>query len=1148
MQRKSNNFVHLHVHSEYSLLDGYCKIKNAVKKAKMLDMPALSITDHGVMYGIMDFYKECKKNDIKPIIGCEVYIAPNSRFKKEGKEDSNAFHLVLLAENNKGYKNLINLVTRGFTEGFYYKPRIDLEILNQYSEGLIALSACLAGEIPQLILSEKLDKAYEKAEQYKEVFGKENFFLELQDHGIHDQRKVNNSLIQISKELDIPLIATNDVHYTSKQDASIHDVLLCIQTGKTLQDDDRMKFPSEEFYLKSYEEMRKLFGEIPQALENTISISERCNVEFDFGEHHLPDYQVEEGYNKISFLKKLCYEGLYERYSNVTDELEKRLEYELEIINQMGFPGYFLIVWDLVNYSKQKGIFVGPGRGSAAGSLVSYVLKITDIDPIKYDLLFERFLNPERVTMPDIDIDFCFERRGEVIEYLAQKYGSEKVSQIITFGTMAAKAAIRDVGRVLGIPLGEVDKVAKLIPNEIGITIELALEKNLELKELYESKKEINKLLDIASSLEGVPRHASTHAAGVVIAKKELTEYLPLQKTSEGTITTQLPMTTVEEIGLLKMDILGLRTLTVIGYALNLINDNIGINLKIDELPLDDKKAFNLLSSGNTMGVFQLESAGMRNILKNLKPEKFEDIIALVALYRPGPLGSGMVDDFIQRKHGVKDISYLHPKLEAILKDTYGVILYQEQVMKIASELGGFSLGEADLLRRAMGKKKPEIIAGLRKQFIDGAVKNNIDKNISEEIFDLMEYFAGYGFNKSHSAAYALVAYETAYLKYYFPVEFMAALLTSIMNNPDKVPVYIEECKRMGIEILPPNVNESKIDFTVIKNKIRFGLAAVKNVGINAIKEIIRSRESEGRFLSLQDFCEKVDLSIVNKRVIESLIKCGAFQNTNIKRAQAIDILDKVLDLAHIRQEEKNSGQISLFDVTGNREDFEGSITIPDREEYSIMQILGMEKETLGFYISGHPVTYYEANLKSQVSNNLEELNSQMDGKIVKIGGAIKSLKRSVTKKGEAMAYLSLEDLTGSVETLVFPRVYKEYFDILKEDKVILVKGRVSYQDNIKIFAEKLEELNEDNNKKIVICISDICDSSQFIKIRNILGNHPGTLPVYIYFKNSGKKIIVSNKLWVENSDILINNLEKIQEVQEVKLINLINNKILLNK
>ncbi|MBZ4686749.1 MAG: DnaE [Clostridiales bacterium] len=1133
-----NGFVHLHVHSEYSLLDGYAKITLAVKEAKEKGMPALSITDHGVMYGTIDFYKECKKNEIKPIIGCEVYVARRSRFHKEGKRDDNSFHLVLLAENNQGYKNLLKLVSAGFTEGFYYKPRVDLELLEKHSEGLIALSACLAGEIPQLIIQERLEEAYQKASQYKDIFGENNFYLELQDHGLSEQRKVNRVLVEMSKKLGIPLVATNDVHYTKKEDAKIHDVLLCIQTGKTLQDEERMKFATSEFYLKSADEMRLLFGEIPDALTNTVKIAERCNVEFDFGELHLPDYQVPEGYDKQSYLEKLCHDGLKKRYSKITPEIKERLQHELRIIKQMGYPGYFLIVWDLVNFARKKGILVGPGRGSAAGSLVAYVLGITNIDPLKYDLLFERFLNPERVTMPDIDIDFCFERRGEVIEYLSKKYGSDRVSQIITFGTMAAKAAVRDVGRVLGIPLGEVDKVAKLIPNELGITISRALEMSIELKELYESDYRIKELLDMARSLEGTPRHASTHAAGVVIAKEELTNYLPLQKASDGPITTQFPMTTVEEIGLLKMDILGLRTLTVIGYVFDLIRKNWGVDLNIDDIPLDDPKTFALLASGNSMGVFQLESEGMRNILKNLKAEKFEDIIAMVALYRPGPLGSGMVDDFIQRKHGKKKISYLHPALEPILADTYGVILYQEQVMKIASELSGFTLGEADLLRRAMGKKKPEIIAGMRKQFINGAVENNVDAEVAGKIFDLMEYFAGYGFNKSHSAAYALVAYLTAYLKAHYPVEFMAALLTSIMNNPDKVPVYIEECKRMGIEILPPDVNESNVDFTVWKDKIRFGLAAVKNVGTGAIKTIISARQEKGKFTSLEDFCEKVDLSVVNKRVMESLIKCGAFNSLGIRRSQAMIILDTVLELGQRRQAELKQGQMSLFDMIGNREDMGWYIEIPDIEEYSSSQILAMEKETLGFYISGHPITSYEANLRSQVSHNLEEITPEIDGRIVTVGGVINRLRRSVTKKGEAMAYMTIEDLTGSMDILVFPRVYSQYVHLLKEDSVVLLKGRVSYRDEeLKIFAEKIKLLDEDDGRKVVIVVSDSCDSDQLAGIKKAVSEFPGSVPVYIQFPKLKKAVVVNKKFWVDISGDILSSLEKLQGVKKVSII-----------
>lgn len=1134
----NESFVHLHVHTEYSLLDGCAKINDLVEKAKEKGMPAVALTDHGVMYGAVEFYKSCREAGIKPIMGCEIYVSPRSRFKKEGKLDDNPFHLVLLAENMEGYENLIKLVSIGFTEGFYYKPRVDAEVLSKHSKGLIALSGCLSGEIPRFILEDRMQDAYKKASQYNEIFGEGNFFLELQDNKISEQEKVNKALIGISYELDIPLVATNDVHYINQTDAKIHDVLLCIQTGKTLHDEERMKFPTDEFHLKSFEEMQLSFKETSEALKNTSHIAERCNVEFSFGKHYLPDYEVPKGYDKQTYLEKLCFQGLENRYNEITSDIKERLEYELGIINQMGYPGYFLIVWDLVKFACERGIIVGPGRGSAAGSLVAYSLGITNVDPLKYDLIFERFLNPERVTMPDIDIDFCYEKRGEVIGYLSEKYGSERVAQIITFGTMAAKAAVRDVGRVLGIPLGDVDKVAKLIPNELGITIKDALELSSELQELYSNDETVKELLDTASSLEGTSRHASTHAAGVVISKKELTEYLPIQKSSEGTITTQFPMNIVEELGLLKMDILGLRTLTVVGNVLNLIYENRSKKINIEEISLEDPLPYEMLSRGESMGVFQLESQGMRNILKNLKPESFKEIIALVALYRPGPLGSGMVEDFIQRKYDEKKISYIHPKLEYILKETYGVILYQEQVMKIANELAGFSLGEADLLRRAMGKKKPEIISSLKKQFVEGAEKNEINKETAEKIFGLVEYFAGYGFNKSHSAAYAMISYQTAYLKAYYPVEFMAALLTSIMNNPDKLTLYIEECRKMKIEILPPDVNESSIDFTVSGNKIRFGLAAVKNVGTSAIKAIIESRGKEGRFTSLEDFCEKVDLSVVNKRVVESLIKCGAFQSLGLKRSQALAVMDSVLEIGQKRQEDKKRGQLSLFDLTGG-DDYKGwSLQIPNIEEYTNHEILAMEKETLGFYVSGHPVSSYTANLKSQVSYNLEEITPDFDGKNVSIGGVIKNLKKSITKRGEPMAYLVLEDLTASMEVLVFPRIYNQFGQYLYEDKVIVVSGRVNLQDEeLKIYTEKINEVERDSEKRLVIFLSDKCDPMELEEIKEVISKFPGSIPVYIQFPRANKMIVAGKKFWVEVSEDLFELLKNFNSIQRVSVV-----------
>jgi len=1120
-----HEFVHLHTHTEYSLLDGAARIESLVKKAKDVGMKALAITDHGVMYGVIDFYKACLSQGIRPILGCEVYVAPHSRFDRRPQIDDNQYHLVLLAENEVGYKNILKLVSLGFTEGFYYKPRVDRELLAQHSEGVIALSACLAGEISQAILNRNLKEAENAALFYKEIFGPDNFFLEIQDHGIAEQKEVNHYLLTLSKKLAIPLVATNDIHYINKSEANIHDVLLCIQTGKTLNDTERMRFPTDEFYLKTAEEMWQLFGYIPEALDNTVQIAERCEVKLEFGKLHLPNYEVPEGHTVDSYLEELCRKGINERYHPVTEEVLKRLNYELEIIKQMGYSGYFLIVWDMIHFARSKGIYVGPGRGSAAGSIVAYALGITNIDPLKYDLLFERFLNPERVTMPDIDTDFCYERRGEVIEYLTKKYGSDHVAQIITFGTMAAKAAIRDVGRVMNIPIGEVDKIAKLIPNELGITIERALEVSPELQELAKDPK-YNQLLQTAQAIEGMPRHASTHAAGVVIAKDRLDNYVPLQKAGDSGVVTQFPMQTVEEIGLLKMDVLGLRTLTVIGKALELIKDNQGKELKLEELPLDDQATYDLLSMGDSIGVFQLESTGMRAILKNLRPERLEDIIALVALYRPGPLGSGMVEDFIARKHGEIPVTYLHPKLEPILQDTYGIILYQEQVMRIASELAGFSLGQADLLRRAMGKKKPEILAAQKESFLKGAIQNGVDEKIAVEIFDLMAYFAGYGFNKSHSAAYALLAYQTAFLKVHYPVEFMTALLSSVMGTTDKVTVYIEECHRLGIEVLQPDVNESLTDFTIQDGKIRFGLAAVKNVGTGAIDSIIEARK-DGPFTSLVDFCQRVDLRQVNRRVLESLIRCGAFSSLGIYRSRLLYMLDTAIENAQRIQEDRRKGQLSLFDFGG----LANSVTMeePPIEEFSKEDLLAMEKETLGFYISGHPLDKYRLLLTGLVTQ-ISDLSETQDGSTVKLGGIIAALKRTVTKKGETMAYFTLEDTSGSIDVLVFPKNYQNFSSVLEPDKPVLVSGRLSFTDDEKkVFAEDIKLLPQGEvvYKALEILVRNN-NEQQLEKIKKLLLANHGSTPVRLCFPTVRKKIELMDKFWVSPNLKLKESLEKI--------------------
>lgn len=1140
------SFVHLHNHTCYSLLDGACKIPDLIARARELGMGALAITDHGVMYGIMEFYKEAKKQGIKPIIGCEVYVAPRSyRDKAVGMDDSPS-HLVLLAKDQQGYQNLIKLVSIAWLEGFYYKPRVDKELLRKYSKGLIALSACLAGEIPTLLLQGKEEAARETALEYEQIFGKGNFYIELQDHGLTEQRKVIAGLVGISENTGIPLVATNDVHYIKKEDAPLQDIMLCIQTGKTVLERDRLRFETEEFYLKSEEEMKLLFGDYPESLTNPAKIAERCQVDFVFGENHLPEYQVPPGYNEDTYLEKLCRIGLDKRYKDMVGEKHQtRLDFEIQTIKKMGYSGYFLIVWDFINYAKEKGIYVGPGRGSAAGSIVSYCLGITDIDPLKYDLLFERFLNPERVSMPDIDIDFCFERRGEVIEYVVGKYGSDRVAQIITFGTLAARAAIRDAGRAMGVPLALVDKVAKLVPMELGMTIKRARETSPDLVKIAREDSAVNDLLLTAQALEGMPRHVGTHAAGVVISQKPLTDYLPLQRTAEGLASTQFDKDTVEEIGLLKMDLLGLRTLTVINKAVELITRRPGHEIDLDRIPLDDSKTFNLLSDGDTVGVFQLESSGLRAILRDLKPQSFEDIIALVALYRPGPLGSGMVEDFIKRRHNEVEVFYLHSALEAILKPTYGVIIYQEQVMRIASDLAGFSLGEADLLRRAMGKKKPDIIAGLRKQFIEGAMNKEVQGEIAGKIFDLMEYFAGYGFNKSHSAAYALIAYQTAYLKAHYPVEFMAALLTSVMESKDRVPFYIEECKQMKIEILPPDVNESGVNFLVSGVGIRFGLAAIKQVGYQAIEAILEERKT-GRFISLQDFCERVDLSQINRRVIENLIKAGAFSSINASRAQLLEILHLCLEQGLAWQHQMNSNQLSFFDLTEQKESFSPAISLPKVRDHTQDEILQMEKEVLGLYLSGHPLTRHQHVYANKISHTIDELNQASDGDMVITAGLLAAIKRSVTKRGETMAYCILEDLTGNLEVLVFPKNLTKYNELLKTDQPVLVKGRLSLQeDRPKLMLEEMAPLDISNEKtekgpKLYLKMpSGAREDDMYYLLRPILERYVGSTPLFLYFPEPNKRLVkCEEKYWVRITDELLSALKSVLSSEAVSVVN----------
>ncbi|MEG6616489.1 DNA polymerase III subunit alpha [Peptococcaceae bacterium 1198_IL3148] len=1117
---KENQFVHLHLHSEYSLLDGAARIKQVVKTAKELGMPALAITDHGAMFGVIDFYKECQRAGIKPILGCEVYVAPRTMYDRIPKVDDQLYHLVLLAENEVGYRNLIKLVSEAYTKGFYYKPRVDKQALSAHANGLIALSGCIAGEVAAHAIAGKHQRARQAAAEYRDIFGAGNFFLELQDHGFPEQKIANKELIAISKDLGLPLVVTNDVHYTLSEHAKIQDVLMCIQTGKTVDQQDRMKFSSTQLYLKSGQQMAAAFPGHPEALLNTIKIAERCQVQLDFSQMHLPHYAVPEGHSTESYLEYLCCQGAEKLYGQLTADVKNRLEHELNIIKQMGFAAYFLIVWDFVNYAKSKHIPVGPGRGSAAGSIVAYSLGITNIDPLKYGLLFERFLNPERLSMPDIDIDICQERRGEVIDYVVKKYGAERVAQIITFGTMAARAAIRDVGRALNMPYSYVDKIAKMIPPELNVTIEKALSQSTALRELYQTDEEARRLIDTASVLEGMPRHASTHAAGVVISKEPLTNYLPLYRTSDGVVTTQFPMVTVEELGLLKMDLLGLRNLTVIQETIDLLALN-NIAVDINHIPMDDQKTYQMLAKGNSAGVFQLESSGMRTILKELKPTVFEDLVALVALYRPGPLGSGMVDSFIKNKHGLSQVDYLHPDLEPVLKETYGVILYQEQVMKIAQIMAGYTLGQADSLRKAMGKKIPAIMQMHREWFINGtsvddqgqrlahpipgAVTRGYDRHLAEKIFDLMEFFAGYGFNKSHSAAYALVAYQTAYLKAHYPAYYMSALLTSVRDNTAKVVAYIDECRRMNIKVLPPDVNESQENFAVVANSIRFGLAAVKNVGTGAVKEIINKRKQQGNYKSYSDFCRRIDCRTVNKRVLESLIKSGCFDTLNHYRAQLLAVLEKGLELAQQSQRERDSGQISLLDLWG-QEDTNNiqEIELPDIPEYSLADMLALEKEALGLYISGHPLEEYQHVFSQITTHKLIELAELEGSERVQVGGVIINAKTINTKKGDQMAFATLEDITATCELVIFPSIYRKYGRFFTTESPLLVVGRTdSSEDEIKIIVEELIPLT---NIERALYLRLAPNSDQETLIINLLRAHPGEQRVFIYYNNQELK------------------------------------------
>lgn len=1067
------SFAHLHVHTEYSLLDGSNKIKEYVARVKELGMNSAAITDHGVMYGVIDFYREARKQGINPILGCEVYVAPNSRFDREVTGgDDRYYHLVLLAENNEGYENLTKIVSKGFVEGYYYKPRVDKELLRTCHKGIIALSACLAGEVPRYLTKGMYEEAKDRALEYQEIFGKGNYFLELQDHGIPDQQLVNQQLMKLSQETGIELVATNDVHYTYADDAKAHDILLCIQTGKKLADENRMRYEGGQYYVKSEEEMAALFPYARQALENTQKIADRCSVEIEFGVTKLPKYDVPEGYTSWEYLQKLCYEGLDQRYRTPSQELKDRLAYELDTIRHMGYVDYFLIVWDFIKYAKDHGIAVGPGRGSAAGSIVSYCLGITTIDPIHYQLLFERFLNPERVSMPDIDVDFCYERRQEVIDYVTRKYGKDCVAQIVTFGTLAARGVIRDVGRVMDLPYAYVDSIAKMIPQELGITIDKALQMNPELRKLYESDETVTHLIDMAKRLEGLPRHCSMHAAGVVICQKPVEEYVPLSRAADGTITTQFIMTTLEELGLLKMDFLGLRTLTVIQNAVQLARKK-QPDLQIDKIDYNDKAVLDYIGTGKTEGIFQLESGGMKNFMKELQPHSLEDVIAGISLYRPGPMD--FIPQYIRGKNDRSSITYDCPQLEPILAPTYGCIVYQEQVMQIVRDLAGYTLGRSDLLRRAMSKKKAAVMEKERKTFVygdeetgvPGCIKNGIDEQTANKIYDEMIDFAKYAFNKSHAAAYAVVSYQTAWLKYYYPVEYMAALMTSVIDNPTKVAEYIYVCRQMGIRILPPDINKGEADFSVDGGDIRYGLAAIKSIGRPVIRAIVNDRKELGEFRNLEDFITRISSrELMNKRLVENLIKAGALDVLGGTRKQFMSIYIQIVD--HMQQEKKNSmvGQMSLFDVVSEEQKEEFQIRMPDVGEYTKENLLGFEKEVLGVYVSGHPLEPYEEEWRKVISATTADFQVDpevgytkvRDGAREIIGGIIVEKTVKHTKTNQMMAFLTVEDLFGTVEVVVFPRDYEKYRQYLEEDNKIFVKGRVSEEDDkaSKLICEKI--------------------------------------------------------------------------------------------
>ena len=1105
-------FVHLHNHTEYSLLDGAARIKDLVARAKSYGMPALAITDHGVMYGAISFYEACKEAGIKPIIGCEVYVC-SDRFSRSGRHGDSANHLILLAKNNEGYKNLCKLVSLGFLEGFYYKPRIDHELLRRYSDGLICMSACIAGELPELLRAGDYEGAVELVKEYKDIFG-ENYYIELQNHGIPEELEVNPLLIKLAREMDVRPVATNDLHYVDASDSAIHDILLCIQTGKIRSDENRMRFPNDQFYLKTEEEMAALFPECPEAIANTLYVADQCQVDFTFGKLFMPNYIPPDGYDLNSYLRKLCEDGLARRYDPITPEIRERFEYELGVIEKMDFPGYFLIVWDMINFARESGISVGPGRGSAAGSVIAYCLGITDLDPLRYDLLFERFLNPERVTPPDIDTDISDVRRGEVVDYLVRKYGKDHVSQIVTFNVMLMKGAVRAVGRVLDYPYSEVDRIVKLMPEEGDIrdfferngkkapkhpTVLDAVESSPDLQAVYKTEPWVKELLDIADKLQGMPSHCGKHAAGVAISQNELISYMPVQKDSkDGSITTQYAKEQVEACGLVKMDLLGLRTLSLIDDALENIKNSRGIEVDISSIPLDDPVTFKMLCDGDAVAVFQLESEGMRKILRDLQPERFEDIIALVALYRPGPLGSGMVQDFIAGKHGTKKVKYMHPLLEPILEETYGVILYQEQVMQIVQVMGGFSLGAADMLRRAMGKKKPEIIDKAKDDFVKGCVEHGVQEKTAADVFELLKYFGGYGFNKSHSAAYALVSYRTAWLKANYPAEFMAATMTSVMDTPDKVPKYIEHCKDMGIKILPPDINESGEKFNVVGGNIRYAMSAVKNVGREAVRKIVAEREAGGKYSSLGDLCSRLQL---NKKMLESLIRCGALDSLGYNRATLLASMDRALELSKKLAQSKEDAQLSLFDFGLDTSQQQPEVEMVEMKEFSVKELLDMEKEMIGFYVSGHPFDAYEPYVSRKATGSIAALLEMNEESDVTAAGLISGLIQRYTKKGDLMGSFQLEDKKGVIHCTAFPKAYEQCRDMLVNGATLLVKGKL--KDNNGTNELMVREVR--NPCKLYIRLAAEGDLALENSIRAKLLSSPGRVPVELYYSSTKK-------------------------------------------